>query len=100
MTKTGLEFGISVIVICLIFVICDLEFLFRQYCLPLTNLRSFQYISLHRSEEFPAFPLKLVEFVHIAIAERTIGHEAKIRLSNAMGSIDGRPKQFADHQEV
>jgi hypothetical protein len=28
MTKTGLEFGILVIVICLIFVICDLEFLF------------------------------------------------------------------------
>ena len=31
MTKTGLEFGILVIVICLIFVICDLEFLFVQY---------------------------------------------------------------------
>jgi hypothetical protein len=31
MTKTGLEFGILVIVICLIFVICDLEFLFLQY---------------------------------------------------------------------
>ena len=28
MTKTGLEFGNSVIVICLIFEICDLEFLF------------------------------------------------------------------------
>ena len=28
MTKTGLEFGILVIVICLIFGICDLEFLF------------------------------------------------------------------------
>ena len=28
MTKTGLEFGILVIVICLLFVICDLEFLF------------------------------------------------------------------------
>ena len=27
MTKTGLEFGILVIVICLIFAICDLEFL-------------------------------------------------------------------------
>jgi hypothetical protein len=27
MTKTGLEFGILVIVICLIFEICDLEFL-------------------------------------------------------------------------
>jgi hypothetical protein len=27
MTKTGLEFGILVIVICLIFDICDLEFL-------------------------------------------------------------------------
>ena len=26
MTKTGLEFEISVIVICLLFVICDLEF--------------------------------------------------------------------------
>jgi hypothetical protein len=26
MTKTGLEFGILVIVICLIFDICDLEF--------------------------------------------------------------------------
>jgi hypothetical protein len=26
MTKTGLEFGILVIVICLIFAICDLEF--------------------------------------------------------------------------
>jgi hypothetical protein len=31
MTKTGLGFGILVIVICLIFVICDLEFLFLQY---------------------------------------------------------------------
>jgi hypothetical protein len=31
MTKTGLEFRILVIVICLIFVICDLEFLFLQY---------------------------------------------------------------------
>ena len=30
MTKTGLEFGILVIVICLIFVICDLEFLVTQ----------------------------------------------------------------------
>ncbi len=30
MTKTGLEIGISVIVICLIFDICDLEFLFLQ----------------------------------------------------------------------
>ena len=28
MTKIGLEFGILVIVICLIFGICDLEFLF------------------------------------------------------------------------
>jgi len=27
MTKTGLEFGILIIVICLIFDICDLEFL-------------------------------------------------------------------------
>jgi len=33
MTKTGLEFGILVIVICLIFDICDLEFLFLQYSL-------------------------------------------------------------------
>ena len=31
MTKTGLGFGILVFVICLIFVICDLEFLFLQY---------------------------------------------------------------------
>ena len=31
MTKTDLEFRISVIVICLIFVICYLEFLFLQY---------------------------------------------------------------------
>jgi hypothetical protein len=31
MTKTGLQFRILVIVICLIFVICDLEFLFLQY---------------------------------------------------------------------
>jgi len=31
MTKTGLEFRILVIVICLIFDICDLEFLFLQY---------------------------------------------------------------------
>jgi len=30
MTKTGLEFGNSVIVICLIFEICDLEFLFLK----------------------------------------------------------------------
>ena len=30
MTKTGLEFRILVIVICLIFVICDLEFLTLQ----------------------------------------------------------------------
>ena len=34
MTKTGLEFGISVIVICLLFDICDLEFLFPQYFSP------------------------------------------------------------------
>jgi hypothetical protein len=31
MTKTDLEFGILVIVICLIFDICDLEFLFVHY---------------------------------------------------------------------
>jgi hypothetical protein len=31
MTKTGLEFEISVIVICLIFVICYLEFLFFKH---------------------------------------------------------------------
>jgi len=31
MTKTDLEFGISVIVICLIFGICDLEFLVLLY---------------------------------------------------------------------
>ena len=31
MTKTGLEFRILVIVICLIFVICDLEFLILQH---------------------------------------------------------------------
>jgi hypothetical protein len=35
MTKTGLEFRILVIVICLIFVICDLEFLILQYPRPL-----------------------------------------------------------------
>jgi len=39
MTKTGLEFGISVIVICLIFEICDLEFLFLQYFNTLTTKR-------------------------------------------------------------
>ena len=38
MTKTGLEFGISVIVICLIFDICDLEFLFFQYSKKTRNL--------------------------------------------------------------
>ena len=33
MTKTGLEFGILVIVICLVFVICDLKFLVTTtYC--------------------------------------------------------------------
>ena len=33
MTKTGLEFGILVIVICLVFGICDLEFLVTTtYC--------------------------------------------------------------------
>jgi hypothetical protein len=31
MTKTDLKFRILVIVICLIFEICDLEFLFLQY---------------------------------------------------------------------
>ena len=31
MTKTGLEFRILVIVICLIFVVCDLEFLVLLY---------------------------------------------------------------------
>ena len=31
MTKTGFEFRISVIVICLLFDICDLEFIFLQY---------------------------------------------------------------------
>jgi len=38
MTKTDFEFGISVIVICLIFDICDLEFLFRQYSKTARNL--------------------------------------------------------------
>jgi hypothetical protein len=33
MTETGFEFGISVIVICLIFVICDLGFDLLQWCL-------------------------------------------------------------------
>jgi hypothetical protein len=74
--------------------------LLAAYCSLLTDLSSCQDISLHRSEEFPAFPLELVEFVHIAIEERTIGHEAKIRLSNAMGSIDGRPEEFTDNQKV
>jgi hypothetical protein len=33
MTKTGLVFGILVIVICLVFVICDLKFLVtKAYC--------------------------------------------------------------------
>jgi thiol:disulfide interchange protein len=39
MTKTGLEFQILVIVICLIFVICDLEFLFLQYFITPVYLR-------------------------------------------------------------
>jgi len=38
MTKTGLEFRILVIVICLIFEICDLEFLFLQYSKTARNL--------------------------------------------------------------
>ncbi len=38
MTKTGLEFKILVIVICLIFDICDLEFLLLQYSsIPLVH---------------------------------------------------------------
>ena len=35
MTKTGLEFRILVIVICLIFVICYLEFLVLQHLMSL-----------------------------------------------------------------
>ena len=38
MTKTGLEFGISVILICLIFGICDLEFQSFQYSTIADNL--------------------------------------------------------------
>jgi len=38
MTKTGLEFEISVIVICLLFVICYLEFLFLLFSKTARNL--------------------------------------------------------------
>ena len=38
MTKTGLEFEISVIVICLLFVICHLEFLFLLFSKTARNL--------------------------------------------------------------
>ena len=47
MTETGLEFGILIIVICLIFEICNLEFIFLRYSntpssyeLPLTKAAS------------------------------------------------------------
>ncbi|PNV86064.1 MAG: hypothetical protein C0610_08610 [Desulfobacteraceae bacterium] len=39
MTKTGLEFRILVIVICLIFVICDLEFLVTSADFPMKERR-------------------------------------------------------------
>ena len=48
MTKTGLEFGILVIVICLIFVICDLEFLFRQYSSTAKQLAIFTGNAMQR----------------------------------------------------
>ena len=41
MTKTGLGFRILVIVICLIFVICDLEFLITFYSSTLKQLAVF-----------------------------------------------------------
>jgi hypothetical protein len=40
MIKTGLEFGFLVIVICLIFGICDLEFLFLQYSKKARNSKA------------------------------------------------------------
>ena len=43
MTKTGLEFGILVIAICLIFGICDLEFLFLQYSSTSEQLNTSAY---------------------------------------------------------
>jgi hypothetical protein len=42
MTKTGLEFKILVIVICLIFVICDLGF-FGHFSRPLQGGKSIEY---------------------------------------------------------
>ena len=46
MTKTGLEFGISVIVICLIFGICDLEFQSFQYFAKARNLYRQSHLTL------------------------------------------------------
>jgi len=46
MTKTGLEFGISVIVICLIFGICDLEFQSFQYFTKARNLYRQSHLTL------------------------------------------------------
>ena len=54
MTKTGLEFRILVIVICLIFVICDLEFLLLQYSsIPLVIGTRPRFVS-GRSEDWPS----------------------------------------------
>jgi hypothetical protein len=44
MTKTGLEFGNSVIVICLIFVICYLEFLILLNSSQCFVLRHFSFM--------------------------------------------------------
>ena len=53
MTKTGLEFRILVIVICLIFDICDLEFLFLQCSSILKQLAIFTDKSLKLSYRAP-----------------------------------------------
>jgi len=53
MTKTGLEFRILVIVICLIFVICDLEFL---------DTPALQYPNKARSKKITEFCCSLLQF--------------------------------------
>ena len=53
MTKTGLEFGILVIVICLIFGICDLEFLVTLAAATTGIFYSFANTKRYRSKITP-----------------------------------------------
>jgi hypothetical protein len=58
MTKTNLEFGILVIVVCLIFEFCDLEFLFRQYSSARKQLAIFTGKAMQRLPGPSKIPLR------------------------------------------